>query len=100
MSLIQTNMSEPIKSDPDSQGEEEEEQEYNEPSNPEKMEAGDPIKPELSERGEQEELKRSLRSRHLQMIAIGALRLFRLKQPNWVLCSINKYRYLTLTMFV
>ena len=79
-------MSEPIKSDPDSQGEEDEEQEDNEPSNPEEMEAGDPIKPELSERGgEQEELKRSLRSRHLQMIAIGALRLFRWKQPNWVL---------------
>lgn len=64
-------MSEPSKSDHVSLGEEEEEQEYSEPDKPEKLEEGDLIKPKLSEGGEQEELKRSLRSRHLQMIAIG-----------------------------
>ncbi len=67
-------MSEPIKSDHDIHGEEEEELECIEANKPDEMEAGDPIKPKLSERGKQEELKRSLRSRHLQMIAIGTLR--------------------------
>ena len=77
-------MSEPIKSDQVSIGEEEE-QEYNETTKPETLEAGDPIKsealeasdpikPEPAKGGEDDTLKRSLRSRHLQMIAIGALR--------------------------